>query len=105
MRILNELELADSANLLKIMGHPLRLKILIAIFTKQCKVTGLVDCIDAPQPIVSQQLAILRRGKIIVGQKCKNCVIYKIVNPGAEDIIKMLLNSYNYQNTEELVHV
>jgi len=95
MRVLNEQELTDSANLLKIMGHPLRLKILIAIYTRQCKVTGLVDCIDAPQPIVSQQLAILRRGKIIVGQKCKNCVIYKIVNPGVEEIIRMLLDTYN----------
>lgn len=98
MRVLNDQELTDSANLLKIMGHPLRLKILIAIFTRQCKVTGLVDCIDAPQPIVSQQLAILRRGKIIVGQKCKNCVIYKIANPGTEEIIRMLLDTYNLEN-------
>ena len=73
---------------LKVIGHPLRLKILIAIYTKKCKVLGLVDCIKEPQPIISQQLAILRKSEIIVGNKVKNSVVYEISDKYALEVIE-----------------
>ncbi len=91
------------AKIFKILGHPLRLKILLAIHTKKCRVTGIVECFDEPQPIVSQQLAILRNGNIIKGDKNKNCITYKIVDKVTIKIIKQLIDNigccYNL-NTE-----
>lgn len=83
----SELKLSGIAGALKVLGHPLRLKVLLAIYTRKCKVSGLVECIEEPQPIISQQLAILRKAKIISGKKDKNCVIYNIVDETARQII------------------
>lgn len=81
------IELDEIANALKVLGHPLRLKVLLAIYTKKCRVTGLVECLEEPQPIISQQLAILRKANIINGIKEKNCIIYNIINENAKNII------------------
>ena len=78
---------------LKIIGHPLRLKILIAIYLKKCKVGGLVECLKEPQPIVSQQIAILRKGNVIEGDKDKNTITYRINDEFVEDIIKYIVKT------------
>ena len=83
---------------LKVIGHPLRLKILIAIHTKKCKVLGLVDCIQEPQPIISQQLAILRKSEIITGNKVKNSVVYEISNKYALEIIEDIIENKKDSN-------
>ena len=80
----------DIAKILKVLGNPLRLEILMAIYTKKCKVAGLVDCLNEPQPIVSQQLAILRKAGIITGEKQKNVIIYKIIEPITEKMISQI---------------
>ncbi len=80
--------IAYLTKVLKVIGHPLRLKILIAIHTKKCKVLGLVDCIQEPQPIISQQLAILRKSDIIIGIKVKNSVVYEISDKYALEVIE-----------------
>ena len=89
---LNKKKISDmiisDAIVLKAMGHPVRLKLLIAIYLKNCIVSGLVECVQEPQPIVSQQLSVLKKHDIIEGEKHGNKILYKIIHPMVSHIIK-----------------
>ncbi len=87
--------LKDEAVVLKAIGHFVRLKLLLAIEMKRCMVKGLVDCVEEEQPIVSQQLAVLRKGKIIEGIKKGNTIYYKIIDPTVKQIVGILAEKYN----------
>jgi DNA-binding transcriptional ArsR family regulator len=87
--------LRDEAAALKAIGHLVRLKLLLAIEMKKCIVKGLVDCVEEDQPIVSQQLAVLKRSKIIEGIKKGNTIYYKIIDPTVKQIIILIAEKYN----------
>ena len=87
--------LQEEAEVLKAIGHIVRLKLLLAIEMKKCIVKGLVDCVEEEQPIVSQQLAVLKRSKIIEGIRKGNTIYYKIIDPTVKEIIGLLAEKYN----------
>mgnify|MGYP001766559919 CR=1 FL=1 len=87
--------LRDEAVVLKAIGHIVRLKLLLAIEMKKCIVKGLVDCVEEDQPIVSQQLAVLKKNKIIEGVKKGNTIYYKIIDPTVKQIIILIAEKYN----------
>ena len=53
------------AELLKILGHPVRLCIVNGLITKECNVTGIQECLGLPQSTISQHLGILKAHGII----------------------------------------
>ncbi|PID29269.1 MAG: transcriptional regulator [Candidatus Cloacimonadota bacterium] len=85
--------LNDITKRLKIIGHPLRVKILILIQQQKCKVTVIADCLKESQPIISQQIAIMRNAGIIEGSRDKNCIVYKIVDSFCECVINKVLST------------
>jgi DNA-binding transcriptional ArsR family regulator len=87
--------LKDEASVIKAIGHFVRLKLLLAIEMKRCMVKGLVECVEEEQPIVSQQLAVLRKSKIIEGTKKGNTIYYKIIDPTVKEIIGILADKYH----------
>ncbi len=87
--------LEDEAAAIKAIGHIVRLKLLLAIEMKKCMVKGLVECVEEDQPIVSQQLAVLRKSKIIEGIKKGNTIYYKIIDPTVKQIVGILAEKYN----------
>ena len=91
---INKFMMSDAAAL-KSIGHYVRLKLLLAIYLRNCIVTGLVDCVKEPQPIVSQQLAVLRKQGIIKGDKDGNKIVYRIINPLVLETIKILAVKYD----------
>lgn len=91
---INKFMKSDAAAL-KSIGHYVRLKLLLAIFLRNCNVTGLVDCVQEPQPIVSQQLAVLRKQGIIKGDKDGNKIVYRIINQLVLETIKILAAKYD----------
>jgi len=87
--------LKDEAVVLKAIGHFVRLKLLLAIEMKRCMVKGLVECVEEDQPIVSQQLAVLKKSKIIEGVKKGNTIYYKIIDPTVKQIVLLIAEKYN----------
>ncbi|MBN1969561.1 MAG: winged helix-turn-helix transcriptional regulator [Candidatus Delongbacteria bacterium] len=85
--------IAGLTRTLKIIGHPLRLKILAIMQLKKCKVAGLVNCLNESQPIISQQIAILRNAGIIKGSREKNSITYKIADPFCKELIKKVIKT------------
>ncbi|NDL68076.1 metalloregulator ArsR/SmtB family transcription factor [Anaerotalea alkaliphila] len=78
----------EVAELLKMMGHPARLCILIGLLDKEgCNVSYMQSCLNIPQSTVSQHLAKLKSAGIIKGERHGLEIKYSVVN---EDVIKII---------------
>ena len=80
----------DEAEILKVLGHPVRLKIVAGLCTKECNVKHIWECLGLPQATVSQHLALLKNKGIIEGKHVGVKVHYRVVHPLAKKIIAML---------------
>jgi len=87
----NDIKKADfskEADILKTIGHPVRLKIVIGLLENECCVKDIWECMDLPQPVVSQHLTILRDRGIVTSKRAGNKINYNVSNPFVIDIIK-----------------
>jgi ArsR family transcriptional regulator len=78
------------AEIIKVLGHPIRLKIVAGLCTKECNVKHIWECLGLPQATVSQHLALLKNKGIIEGKRDGVEVHYSVVNPLAKKIISTL---------------
>ena len=78
------------AEILKVLGHPIRLKIVAGLCTRECNVKHIWECLGLPQATVSQHLALLKHKGIIEGKREGVEVHYSVVNPLAKKLISML---------------
>ena len=85
--------LQESAQKLKVCGHPIRLKLLCMIERQEepC-VSELWVCLQQPQPVVSQHLAVLKDKGIVQSQVQGNKRIYSIVDPFVKKIIRSMMS-------------
>ena len=79
-----------SARMLKILGHPLRLKIAVGLIKHPKCVKDIWGCLDLPQAVVSQHLAMMKAGGIIVGTRHGVEMHYTVIDPLAKVIIYFL---------------
>ncbi len=83
-------ELSQKADLFKILGHPLRLKILLSTIEQgECLVTNLVKDLNASQPTVSQHVNILKKAGILEGCRNGNQIFYRVKDELVVKIIKI----------------
>lgn len=80
----------DEAEVLKVLGHPVRLKIVAGLCAKECNVKHIWECLGLPQATVSQHLALLKNKGIIEGKRDGVEVHYSVVHPLAIRIIGIL---------------
>lgn len=78
------------AEILKVLGHPIRLKIVAGLCTRECNVKHIWECLGLPQATVSQHLALLKHKGIIEGKREGVEVHYSVINPLAKKLITML---------------
>ncbi len=74
---------------LKVLAHPLRLKILILLMEGPMNVSALERAVQSSQPNISQHLAIMRYRGMLQQDKRGNEVFYSIKN---ERLMRMLNN-------------
>ncbi|NTV48642.1 MAG: winged helix-turn-helix transcriptional regulator [Geobacteraceae bacterium] len=79
------------AEVLKVLGHPIRLKIVAGLCTQECNVKHIWECLGLPQATVSQHLALLKNKGIIDGKRDGVEVHYSVINEFAKRIINSLL--------------
>ncbi len=84
-------QLQDYAKKLKVLGHPVRLRLLCMIARQQdpC-VSELWVCVDQPQPVVSQHLAVLKEKGIVKSEVQGNRRIYSIIDPFVKRLVTSL---------------
>ena len=76
---------------LKVLGHPLRLRLLCLIEQgKDPCVSELWECLNQPQPVVSQHLAVLKERGIVSSEVRGNKRVYHISDTLISDLISML---------------
>ena len=83
-------QFTDEAEVLKVLGHPIRLKIVAGLCTKECNVKHIWECLNLPQATVSQHLALLKHKGIIEGKREGVEVHYSVIHPLAKRIVASL---------------
>ncbi|EJQ20976.1 ArsR/SmtB family transcription factor [Bacillus cereus] len=82
--------LEEDVELLKVMAHPMRLKLISELSKhKTLNVTQMTEILNIPQSTVSQHLSKMK-GKVLKGNRQGLEIYYSIQNTKAEEIIDLL---------------
>ncbi|MDF2539535.1 MAG: transcriptional regulator [Herbinix sp.] len=83
----------DTAELLKVLAHPVRLCIVKGLLDKgECNVSYMQECLNTPQSTVSQHLQKLKAAGIIEGRRNGLEIFYSVSNGKAAELIKTLFH-------------
>jgi len=79
--------LSEAAEMVRVLGHPVRLRIVELLEPGEQTVTQLRESLAVPQALVSQQLARMRAAGIVAGRRAGSNVWYAITD---ERVVRML---------------
>jgi DNA-binding transcriptional ArsR family regulator len=79
--------LGEAAEMVRVLGHPVRLRIVELLEAGERTVTQIQGSLDSPQALVSQQLARMRAAGIVEGRRDGANVWYRIAD---SRVIRML---------------
>ena len=83
------------AQFFRALGHPVRIKILEILVRGGRTVQELQATLKLEQPIVSQQLAVLRNQNVVVAQKEGASVRYELRDPAVGDLLEVARQIFN----------
>ena len=87
---LDPVRVVEAAELLKAMGHPLRLRLLSELRQTQLHVSALAERLGVGQAVVSQQLRILRLHRLVEPVRAKRFVSYRLLEPTLRELLSCL---------------
>jgi len=79
--------LEEAAEMVRVLGHPVRLRIVELLEGGELTVKEIQGALDAPQALVSQQLARMRGAGIVEGRRNGANVHYRITD---SRVVRML---------------
>jgi len=82
--------LARAAEVIKLLGHSDRLKIVEVLESREATVTEIQEALDLPQAIVSQHLAKLRGCQVVAARREGSHVHYRIAEPKVHHILNCI---------------
>ena len=83
------------AQFFRALSHPVRIKILETLLHGGRTVQELQEALELDQPIVSQQLAVLRNQNIVVAQKEGSSVRYALRDPVVGELLDVARRIFN----------
>ncbi len=86
----NDLQRQEAAALFRSLGNPNRLAILDALRDGDRAVGELETLTGIRQPILSQQLAILREAGMLETTRDRKSIVYRLARPHAAAIVRVL---------------
>ena len=75
------------AEMLRALGHPVRLRIVALLCRGETHVGNIATSLEVPQPIVSQQLRILRMSKVVEVARENGLAVYRLAEPRLRDLL------------------
>ena len=87
---------AFKAQFFRALAHPVRIRILEILVRGGRTVQELQDALALDQPIVSQQLAVLRNQNIVAAQKEGSSVRYTLRDPLVGDLLDVARQIFNH---------
>lgn len=88
--LLESIQTDRVADLLRALGHPLRLRIAALLDDGPLHVGGIADRLDAPQAIVSQQLRILRMSGVVAATRSHGRALYRLTRPEVTQLLRCM---------------
>ncbi|HEU5262091.1 MAG TPA: metalloregulator ArsR/SmtB family transcription factor [Gemmatimonadales bacterium] len=82
--------LSRAAEIIKMLGHPERLKIVEVLERGEATVSDIQDAIGIPQAIVSQHLARMRGCNIVAAQRDGSYVRYRVIEPKVHHVLNCI---------------
>ena len=86
---------AFKAAFFRALAHPVRIRILELLVTGERSVQELQAALGVYQPVVSQQLAVLRSTNIVAGRKEGVTVRYSVRDPLVADLLRIARRIFN----------
>jgi DNA-binding transcriptional ArsR family regulator len=83
------------AEFFRALAHPTRIEILEVLLQGEKSVQELQDILGVDQPVVSQQLAVLRAKNIVAGRKEGTSVRYLVRDPLIGDLLAVARRIFN----------
>ncbi|MBI5137486.1 MAG: winged helix-turn-helix transcriptional regulator [Nitrospirae bacterium] len=83
-------KLERGARCIKMLAHPLRLKILMVIGTGEVPVSGILEAIGTSQSNVSQHLGQMRDKGILIARRDANQVFYRVREPKVFELLALV---------------
>ena len=87
VRSIEPATLARAADVIKLLGHADRLKIVEVLENAEATVSEIQDVLEMPQAIVSQHLAKMRGCTVVAARREGNHVFYRIIEPKVHHIL------------------
>lgn len=78
------------SELLKALGHPVRLRMVEGLLGRECNVNKMVKALGLPQSTVSQHLGILKSRGIVQIRKDGVKTCYRVVDVRIAELVKIL---------------
>ena len=88
---------AFKAEFFKALAHPLRIRILELLVVRERSVLEIQRALGAEQPVVSQQLAVLRGKHIVRARKEGTTVYYAVGDPELRELLAVARRIFNNQ--------
>ena len=76
--------------MLKAVAHPVRLCVIAALADRPMHVNALAEGLEVPQPIISQQLRILRMMGLVRTHRLGGLAVYELAEPHLHDLLQCL---------------
>jgi ArsR family transcriptional regulator len=92
------MDFENAAELLKIMGHPTRLRILMHLKSENKCVKNIWESLSLPQANVSQHLILMKNKGILDSERKGSQICYFLNNDNVMNILNYLENSSNGLN-------
>ena len=87
LRRIDPTVLARAADIIKLLGHPERLKIVEVLERGEASVSEIRDAVRLPQAIVSQHLARLRGANVVAARRDGVHVLYRVIEPKVRHVL------------------
>jgi len=88
---------AFKAEFFRALAHPVRIRLLEALGTGERTVQELQQALRLDQPLVSQQLAVLRAKNVVTPRKVGTTVRYALGDPLIADLLRTAREIFNHQ--------
>ena len=75
------------AQMLKALGHPIRLQIVALLCEEALHVSALAERLGVAQAVVSQQLGILRMRGLVASRRQGGLAIYRLAEPRLRQLV------------------
>ena len=86
--------LQAAAELLRVVAHPIRLRLIQMILQRAYTVGELAEACELPSAIVSGHLRLMQRHGLMAGKRDGRQVFYQVVEPSLSCILEWIANQF-----------